>query len=198
MTILSATFLLLLVLDPVGNIPFFLAALAHVEPRRRRLVMLRELLVALAALVAFLFAGNVLLEAVGISEPSLTIAGGIILFLIALKMTFPGGRTGGQDEIEGEPFIVPLAIPFVAGPSALATVLLIMNREPARWPEWLVAVCAAWAITGMVLFLSEPLGRLLGRRGMIAIERLTGMVLTALAVQMLMTGISQFVRSLPV
>lgn len=198
MTVVSATFLLVLVLDPVGNVPFFLAALAAVPPARRRRVMVRELLVALAALVAFLFAGGALLRALGISQPSLTIAGGIILFLIALKMTFPGGRSpAAADELEGEPFIVPLAIPFVAGPSALATVLLIMNQEPDRWLEWLVAVCAAWAITGAVLFVSQPLAGVLGRRGMIAIERLTGMVLTALAVQMLMTGITRFLRELP-
>lgn len=197
MTVLSATFLLVLVLDPVGNIPFFLAALAPVQPARRWKVMLRELIVALLVLVAFLFAGDVLLRAVGISQPSLTIAGGILLFLIALKMTFPSPVSRGEEPIDGEPFIVPLAIPFVAGPSALATVLLIMNQEPQRWPEWLAAVCAAWAITGLVLFASTPLSRLLGRRGMVAIERLTGMVLTALAVQMLMTGITEFLADLP-
>lgn len=196
MTVVSATFLLLLVLDPVGNIPFFLAALADVEPRRRKWVMLRELLVALAVLVAFLFAGDVLLRALGISQPALTVAGGILLFLIALRMTFPGRGGPGDEEIDGEPFVVPLAIPFVAGPSALATVLLIMNQEPDRWPEWLAAVCIAWAVTGVVLFASSPLGRLLGRRGLTAVERLTGMVLTALAVQMLMTGIASFTASL--
>lgn len=192
MTILSATLLLLLVLDPVGNIPFFLTALDRVRPERRRWVMLRELLVALAALVVFLFAGSRILGVLGIEQSSLSVAGGIILFLIALKMTFPGGRTRVDDDIEGEPFIVPLAIPFVAGPSALATVLLIMNQEPERWPEWLIAVIAAWAVTGAVLFLAHPLGRFLGQRGLIAVERLMGMVLTAIAVQMLMAGLRQF------
>lgn len=95
----------------------------------------------------------------------------------------------------GEPFIVPLAIPFVAGPSALATVLLIMNREPARWPEWLAAVAIAWAITGAVLFVAEPMGRVLGRRGLLAVERLMGMILTALAVQMFMEGVRQFLQA---
>jgi multiple antibiotic resistance protein len=192
MTILSATLLLLLVLDPVGNIPFFLTALNRVRPERRRWVMIRELLVALGALVVFLFAGTRILGVLRIEQPSLSVAGGIILFLIALKMTFPDGRARGDDDIEGEPFIVPLAIPFVAGPSALATVLLIMNQEPDRWPEWLTAVVAAWVVTGAVLFLSEPLGRILGQRGLIAVERLMGMVLTAIAVQMLMDGLRQF------
>lgn len=192
MTLLSATILLLLVLDPVGNIPFFLAALGKVPASRRRRVMLRELLFALVALVGFLFAGAQLLELLGISEPSLSVAGGIILFLIAIKMTFPTGHGAQHEELEGEPFIVPLAIPFVAGPSALATVLLIMNREPSRWPEWLAAVAIAWLVTGVVLFAAEPLGTLLGRRGMIAIERLMGMILTAIAVQMLLRGIQTF------
>ena len=109
-------------------------------------------------------------------------------------MTFPSAAGRGED-IDGEPFIVPLAIPFVAGPSALATVLLIMNREPSRWPEWLVAVVAAWAITGTVLFVAQPLGRMLGRRGLLAVERLMGMVLTALAVQMFMEGVRQFLQA---
>lgn len=191
MTVLSATLLLLLVLDPIGNIPFFLSALEPVAPGRRRKVMVRELLVALVALVVFLFAGARLLHALGIEQASLTAAGGIILFLIAIKMTFPAmhGRTRPDEQIDGEPFIVPLAIPFVAGPSALATVLVIMNREPERWPEWLSAVLIAWGITGVVLFLAEPLGRWLGKRGMVAVERLMGMVLTAIAVQMLVDGV---------
>jgi len=197
MTVLSATLLLLLVLDPIGNVPFFLSALEPVAPARRRKVMLRELVVALLALVVFLFAGARLLGALGIEQASLTAAGGIILFLIAIKMTFPAmhGRTRPDEQIEGELFIVPLAIPFVAGPSALATVLVIMNREPERWPEWLAAVGIAWVITGLVLFLSEPIGRWLGRRGMIAVERLMGMVLTAIAVQMLVDGVRELLGS---
>ena len=194
MTVLSATLLLLLVLDPIGNIPFFLAALSDVDASRRRLVMARELLFALAALIAFLFLGARLLRLLGIAEPSLTIAGGIILFTIAIRMTFPTAGGRGED-IDGEPFIVPLAIPFVAGPSALATVLLIMNREPARWPEWLAAVAIAWAITGAVLFVAEPMGRVLGSRGLLAVERLMGMILTALAVQMFMEGVRQFLQA---
>jgi len=101
-------------------------------------------------------------------------------------------RGGADDQLEGEPFIVPLAIPFIAGPSALATVMLIMSREPGRWPEWLVAVLIAWAVTGTILFAAGGLSRFLGQRGLIAIERLMGMVLTAVAVQMIMTGLREF------
>lgn len=195
MTILSATLLLLLVIDPFGNIPFFLSALRGVDPARRRFVMLRELLIALIALVVFLFAGRALLEAIGISEASLSVAGGVLLFLIALRMVFPSRGHRGEEELEGEPFIVPLAIPFIAGPSALAAVLLLASREPDRRPEWLLAVVLAWLASGFILLLAGELQRWLGHRGLIAIERLMGMVLVAVAVQMLLTGVAEFLAA---
>lgn len=191
MTLVSAAVLLFLVLDPFGNVPFFLSALAGVEEGRRRRVVARELLVALAVLVAFLFTGQWLLRLLGIAEPSLTIAGGIILFLIALRMIFPARRLQ-EEELEGEPFIVPLAVPYVAGPSAMAAVLFIMNRDPGRWPEWLAALLLAWGATGAILFFASGLSRHLGKRGLVALERLMGMVLTTLAVQMFMTGVARF------
>src|SRR5947209_1223025 len=144
MTIASAALLFFLVMDPLGNIPFFLSALKDVAPARRTFVLLRELLVALSVMVAFLFAGQSLLGLLHISEPALTIAGGVILFLIALRMVFPSPEKSMQEELAGEPFIVPLAIPYVAGPSLLAAELLLMSREPARWPEWLMALTLAW------------------------------------------------------
>ena len=192
MTVVSAALLLFLVLDPFGNVPFFLAALQQVEPARQTRVVLRELLVALAAMVLFLFLGEPLLRLLGISEPALTVAGGIILFLIALRMIFPPAPGTAGDTVEGEPFVVPLAIPYVAGPSALSSVMLIMNREPARWAEWLLALVLAWAATGAIILAGSRLRQLLGRRGLIAIERLMGMVLVTIAVQLLMTGLRQF------
>ncbi|MEM7203033.1 MAG: MarC family protein [Planctomycetota bacterium] len=194
MTLFSAAVLLFLVLDPFGNIPFFLAALQGVDPSRRLRIVARELLIALAALVGFLFAGQYVLELLGIEPPALTVAGGIILFLIAIKMIFPGSRSSAEEAIDGEPFIVPLAIPYVAGPSALASVMLIMNREPERWVEWLVATCAAWLATAVIVVLASGLSRFLGKRGLVAIERLMGMVLITLAVQMVMTGVAEFVQ----
>jgi multiple antibiotic resistance protein len=192
MTVASAALLLFLVFDPFGNVPFFLAALQQVDPRRQTRVVLRELLVALAAMVLFLFLGQPLLRLLGISEPALTVAGGIVLFLIALKMIFPPAPGAASDPVEGEPFIVPLAIPYVAGPSALSSALLIMNREPERWPEWLLALTLAWAATGAIILAGSRLRQLLGRRGLIATERLMGMVLVTIAVQLLMTGLRSF------
>ncbi|MDH4065859.1 MAG: NAAT family transporter [Acidobacteriota bacterium] len=187
--------LLFLVLDPFGNLPFFIAALEPVERSRHFRVIVRELLIALGVLVVFLFAGRHILALLGISEPALTVAGGAVLFLIAIKMVFPPQGGHGSEDVAGEPFIVPLAIPYVAGPSAMATVLLLSSREPGRWPEWLMALCAAWLASALIISMSAFLGRHLGRRGMIAIERLMGMILVAIATQMLMTGIAEFLRS---
>lgn len=192
MTLLSAFVLLFLVMDPAGNIPLFLSALKPVAPERRRAVLVRELLIALAFLLLFLFAGPAILAGLGISRSSLAIAGGIILFLIALRMIFPLRHSTQENEIGGEPFIVPLAIPFVAGPSAFASVMLVMGEDPSRWPTWLAAVLMAWAATAIILVSSERLSSMLGTRGLIAVERLMGMVLTAIAVEMFMRGLSGF------
>ena len=192
MTLISAFVLLVLVMDPFGNVPMFLAALAPVAPARRRLVIVRELLIALGVLVLFLFAGPTVLHGLGISESALSIAGGIILFLIALRMIFPApGGTAGE-EVEGEPFVVPLAIPFVAGPSAMAAVMLVMSADPHRWPTWLAALLLAWTVSALILLLANRLSRFFGRRGLIAIERLMGMILTAVAVEMFMRGIAAY------
>lgn len=188
MTLLSAFVLLFLVMDPAGNVPLFLSALESVPPERRGRVIARELLIALGVLVLFLFLGPTLLKGAGISESGLAIAGGIILFLIALRMIFP--QPGGfAEDVAGEPFIVPLAIPFVAGPSAMAAVMLVMSEDPLRWPEWLAALVLAWAASATILLLAPRLRRVLGRRGLVAIERLMGMVLTALAVEMFLRGL---------
>ena len=190
MSLVSAFVLLFFVMDAFGNIPLFLAALAPVASERRRRVVARELLIALGVLVLFLFAGPVILNGLGISQGSLSIAGGIVLFLIALRMIFPQHHgTMAEEAVDHEPFVVPLAIPFVAGPSALATVMLLVSREPGRQLEWLVALVLAWAATAAILLLAPRLVRALGARGLIAIERLMGMILTALAVEMVVRGL---------
>jgi multiple antibiotic resistance protein len=194
-TLFSAAVLLFLVLDPFGNIPFFVAALQNVPRERHGRIIVRELLIALFVLVVFLFAGEHILGALHISEAALRAAGGTVLFLIAIRMVFPRPGASVGEEVAGEPFIVPLAIPYVAGPSALASVLLIMNQEPERWPEWLSALFLAWLLTGVIILSSSVLAKSLGKRVIIAIERLMGMLLVALAIQMLMTGIRQFMQS---
>ncbi len=190
MTVLSATILLLLVLDPLGNIPLFISALSKVPKRKRVRIILRESLIALFVLIFFLFFGKWILTTLHLDEPSLGIAGGVILFLIAIRMIFPVKSVASDDN--EEPFIVPLAIPLIAGPSAIATVLLFTAKEPHMWGKWLAAVCGAWAISTVILSASSVFNRFLGERGLAAMERLMGMILATISVQMLMTGIAQF------
>ena len=196
MTLLSAALLLFLVMDPFGNIPFFIAALKPVDPKRHIRVIIREMLIALAALIIFLFVGQYLLNLLHITRPALNITGGVVLFLIAIKMIFPTAGHGENGVKDEEPFIVPLAIPYVAGPSAMATVLLIVTREPSRSMEWLAAVALAWFGTALVLSCSGVLARMLGRKALTAIERLMGMLLVGIAIQMIMDGIKLFVKTL--
>lgn len=192
MEILSAALTLFLVMDPLGNAPVFLAVLQQVPPARRRLVLARELVVSLAVLLAFLFCGRQLLAVLGLDPPTVGIAGGIVLFLIALRMVFPqeGGVLG--DGPEGEPFIVPLAIPLIAGPSTLATLLLLVQSQPGRPSLWLTALLIAWTATAAILLSSTFLYRLLKQRGLVAMERLMGMLLVMLAVQMFLDGLKAY------
>jgi len=191
-SLISAAVLLFFVMDPLGNVPLFLTALRHVEAERVRKVIVRELLFALLLMVLFLFGGQFLLAALHVSAPALTTAGGVILLLIALRMIFPTRDFNLQEEVRGEPFIVPLAIPYTAGPSVLATELLFMSQEPHRWPVWLGAIALAWLATATILYFASALRGILGERGLTAIERLMGMVLVTVAVEMLMTGIAEF------
>jgi len=192
----SAVVILLLVMDPIGNVPLFVSLLRTVRPARRMQVILRECAIAFAVLLVFVFFGPPIMGLLGLSDSSLTIAGGVILFLIALRMIFrhPEGVFG--DTVEGEPFIVPLAIPSIAGPAAIATVVLLVSREPQRLVEWSAAVTVAMLVTAALLLFSERIARLAGERGLLAFERLMGLILTAIAVEMLLRGIETFVRGL--
>ncbi len=196
MTFWSAAILLFLVMDPLGNIPVFVSVLSRVEPRRRMRVLARELIIALVVLLVFLVAGQWVLRALRVADPALTIAGGVILFLIALRMVFPtpGGVFG--EPAEEEPFIVPLAVPLVAGPSALATVLLLVARDPQHIVMWLLALLAAWLASSIILLLSAPLSRALGSHGLAAVERLMGLILITVAVQLFLNGLSRFLQSI--
>jgi len=195
MTILSAAVLLFLVMDPVGNVPMFVALLGGMEPRRARRIVLRELLIALAILVVLLLGGRLILDVLQVSEPALSVAGGVILFLIAIKMIFGGVRDVFRETPGGEPFVVPLAVPLIAGPSAAATVLLLMARDPMRWLDWLAALFCAWLVSGAILLFAASFGRVLGERVLTAAERLMGMLLTTVAVQMFLKGVHDFLAS---
>lgn len=195
MSMMQAVTLLFLVMDPLGNIPFFMTSLKKVAQERRQWVIARELLIALVIMVAFLFAGQGLLSALQVSREALTAAGGIILMLIAVRMVFPSPETTLEEvSLATEPFIVPLAIPYTAGPSLLATEILLMSQDPGRWMTWLGAVLAAWAMSAIILFMSGYLERILGERVLLALERLMGMILVLISTQMIFTGIREFFK----
>ena len=194
---LSATILLILITDPLGNIPLFIASLAHVDASRRRRVILRECAIAFFTLVIFLFFGSGLLSAIKLSDESLRIAGGVILFLIAINMVFPDSGGKLVDEENGsEPFIVPVAIPLIAGPSAMTTVMLLSRTPGLGKLELVGSILIAITITTIVFFASSKLEVWLGKRFLSAIEKLMGLVLTAIAVDMLLGGISNYIATL--
>ncbi|MBK6332461.1 MAG: YhgN family NAAT transporter [Thermomonas sp.] len=195
MTIAAAALLLFLILDPLGNIPVFLSLLKGLPPARQRVVIVRELLIALGVLMLFLWTGRFLLELMHLRQESVSIAGGIILFLIGLRMIFPTADGMMGEQPEGEPFIVPMAIPMIAGPSGMAAVMLLGSQEPDRMGDWSLALAIAWAATAIILFSATYLQKWLGTRVLTAIERLMGMVIVAISVQMLLDGIASYLRA---
>jgi MarC family membrane protein len=189
---LSAIILLTLVIDPFGNVPLVNAMLAGVAPARRRIIVLRECGIAFAILIAFMFGGQKVLDVMHLSETSLSIAGGVILFMIAIRMVF-GTAESAFGAPAGEPLFVPLAVPLIAGPSALATVMLLATRDPGKVGMWALAITVTMVLTTVILVSGDLLQRWLGERAMQALERLMGLILTAIAVEMLLTGIRDFV-----
>jgi len=197
MTIASAALLLFLILDPLGNIPVFLGLLRTLPPQRQRIVLAREMLIALVVLMLFLWGGRYALELMHLRQESVSIAGGIVLFLIGLRMIFPPPEGLMGELPEGEPFIVPMAIPLIAGPSGMAAVMLMGSQEPDRMGAWSLALMIAWVATAVILFSSTYLYKWLGLRVLIAIERLMGMVIVAISVQMLLDGLTVYLRFAP-
>jgi MarC family membrane protein len=192
--IATAAVTLFFVMDPIGNIPLFNSVLKRFEARRRARIVARELVFALIILVIFLFAGNAILAFMSLSQSSLSIAGGVLLFIIALRMIFPARHSDEGPVIE-DPFIVPLAMPGVAGPATIAMLLLLSSREPERIWEWGLALLIAWVGATALLTGSPFLMNILGDRGLRALERLTGMLLVLLATQMLLNGIAGFLAT---
>ncbi|MDR2871335.1 MAG: YhgN family NAAT transporter [Xanthomonadaceae bacterium] len=194
MSVLSAAVLLFLILDPLGNIPVFLSVLKPLPRRRQIVVLVRELLIALVVLLLFLWGGRYALELMHLRQESVSIAGGIVLFLIGIRMIFPRPE-GLMGEIpDGEPFIVPLAIPLVAGPSCMAALMLMGSSEPERLTDWSLALLLAWGATSLILLSAPLLYKLLGGRALTALERLMGMLLVAISVQMVLDGLGSYLH----
>lgn len=179
------------VMDSLGNIPVFLSILQHVDPKRRTYIILRESIFALITLTAFLLVGKSIMHGLQLSDPALSISGAIILFIIALRLIFPSDK---QKDINptSEPFLVPLAIPLFAGPASMAVVMLLADKDPTHISSVFLAILIAWTLSTLILLTSTRLGKILGPKGITAVERLTGMLLTSVAVQMFLTGIGSF------
>lgn len=190
--IISTAVIFVMIMDPLGNVPLFLTALKHTADERRRRVIVRELLIALAVMLIFLFGGRGFMRLFHLDQATLSVAGGVILLLIALRMIFPTPERSLRETVDDEPFIVPLAVPYVAGPSLLAIEVVLVSGNPDGLPWYLIALVIAWTITAIVLYFSQGLHRLLGTKTLVAVERLMGMVLVIIATQMMLEGIALF------
>ncbi|MGS0895246.1 MarC family protein [Burkholderia stagnalis] len=197
-TFLSATVLLVLITDPLGNIPLFISAMRDVPRERRVKLILREVGIAFVILLFFMLVGDRFLRMMSLTDLSLRLGGGIVLFLIALRMIFPhpDGALGNDPRAGGEPFIVPLAIPALAGPSALATVMLLTSQAPGKMIEWVGALTVTMIVCAVTLVLAERIQQWIGERTVAAFERLMGLVLVAISVEMMLGGIRAFVHQL--
>ncbi len=194
MDIFAVAVTMLLILDPLGNLPIFVSILRRIPPERRRIVLIRELLFSLIILMVFLFLGEHILSFLSIDQDTVSISGGIILFIIGLRMIFPtNGDITGMPEGQ-EPFIVPMAIPLIAGPSILAVMILVSQQYPGEMGSLVISVLIAWGITSVVLFSYKFCIRVFGERGLTAMERLMGMMLLMISVQMFINGLKPFLN----
>jgi len=191
----SAVGLLLLTIDPLGNVPSFVSILKAVPPEGRQRVVIRELLVALGLMLVFLFVGRQLTGILGIKTEAISIAGAMVLFLVAIHMILPGAGRGMKSESEeSDPFIVPLATPLVAGPATLATLILISSKSGGLFVGFW-ALLIVWTVTFAVLVSAPMIMRVLRERGARAVERLMGMLLVMLSVQMFLNGLREYLAS---
>lgn len=191
MTLISMALSLFLLMDSIGNVPIFLSILKEIEPNRQRFIIFRELIIALIIIIAFYFIGDLLLGILGISQQAVLISGGLILFIIGVKLVFPTKENSGEwGHAGGEPFLVPLAVPLVSGPAVLAAVTLYSHKKVPILIS-LGAIFIAWLATMIILLLAVPLRKILGERGLAACEKFTGLLLIMLAVQMFLNGLVQ-------
>ncbi len=191
--IFASAVTLFLIMDPLGNIPIFLSILDKLPEERRKKVIVRELFIALGLMILFLFAGSGILKILGLSQEAVAIGGGLVLMIIAIRMIFPNpSGVMGDEDSDGEPFIVPLAVPMMAGPSILATLILLVEKNPEQIGNSLLSLLLAWGVSAIILYYSTSLYKVLGKRGLKAIERLMGMILITVSVQMLLTGFKSF------
>jgi len=194
MTLISIVLVLYLIMDPIGNVSSFLSQLSNYSPKKQRVVILREMFFALIALVIFNYIGEYLFQLLQISEVTVRLSSGIILFLVAIQILFPTVGSLRKTLPEGPPFIIPLAIPLIAGPSLLATVMLYAHLEDSQ-SIMLGAILIAWLLALGTLLIGSRLQKMIGDNGLSACERLMGMILVLLAIQRFMEGVQLFIQT---
>lgn len=193
LSLFSITVVLFIIMDPIGNIPSYLTLVKDVDPARKRFVLIREMLIALAFMVAFNFIGEYIFSVLELSDTAVQLSSGLILFLTAIKILFPASNSFRRNLPQGEPFIIPLAVPLIAGPSLLATIMLYARMETSV-PIMLGSIFIAWILALVILLIAPVFKRYLGDNGLMACERLLAMVLVMLAIQRFMEGIQTFVE----
>jgi multiple antibiotic resistance protein len=194
MSLFTVAIVLFLIMDPIGNIGSFLKVMEGIPPKKQRWVVLREMLIALGIMVAFNYIGEVIFDLLQLSETTVRLSSGIILFLIALQILFPTINSLRSNLPIGKPFVIPLAVPLIAGPSLVATIMLYAHLESSQ-AIMLEAIFCAWLGASLVLIFSEFLSKTLGKNGLLALEKLMGMILILLAIQRFLDGIRLFVET---
>ncbi len=186
--------LLFLVIDPFGNLPFVLAILRRLSGPAYRTAVIREIVIAFVVLLLFAVAGDSLFGYLNISQSSLRISGGVILFLISLKMIFQSSEAIFADHYAENPVLVPIAVPSIAGPAAVTTVMILRTQQQASLPEVAMALAVVLAVTVLILLAGRPIQQALGERGIQALEKFMGLLLNLVAVNMIMLGLSDWLK----
>lgn len=195
-SIISTAIVLIFVIDPLGAVPVILSILKDVPLQRRRVIILREMLFGLGILLLFLFGGEFFLNIFHLETEAVRLAGAIIFFVIGIKMIFPGEEgSSGLYGTSKEPFMVPIAMPLIAGPSTLATLLILGKSNDTSSFALFLALMLAWLISAVVMYLSPLLYALLREKGLSALERLMGMLLLMMSVQMFIDGIRGIIHT---
>ena len=193
MSLFTLALILFLIMDPVGNLSSYLTMVKDIEPKRQRWIVIREMLIVLTAMIVFNYIGETLFDLLQLEESTVRLSSGVILFLIAIKILFPASDSMRSNIPKGEPFIFPLAIPLIAGPSLLATIMLFAHLEPSQ-AIMLEAIFISWFTALLVLLFARPIKSILGVNGLLACEKLMGMILVLIAVQRFLEGIVTFVQ----
>lgn len=196
MSLFSITLVLFFIMDPIGNISSYLNLVKELDPKRQKWVIFREMLIALAVMIGFNYLGEVFFDLLNLSETTVRVSSGVILFLIGVKILFTAPDSLRAGLPQGEPFIFPIAVPLIAGPGLMATIMLFAHLEPLQ-SIMLIAILISWACAATVLFFSSTIKRVLGENGLMACERLIGMVIVLIAVQRFLEGILLFWQTHP-